>query len=110
MLREIRLQRKQFFFEGVLCAYAVLLLDGFLPVAHILPFLELHEEGQLLDAVVTVTLDEPLAQRDELNGRVRLVKGQTLSREGVVLLFLVTVVVANNAEVIRVRRVCTVQV
>ena len=70
----------------------------------------MHEEGQLLDTVVTVTLDEPLAQRDELNGRVRLVKGQPLSREGVVLLFLVTVVVANNAEVIRVRRVCAVQV
>jgi len=60
VVREVRLQRKQFFFERVLCALAILLLNGLLPVAHILPLLELHEKRQLLDAVVTVTLDQPL--------------------------------------------------
>jgi len=100
VVREVRLQRKQFFFEGVLCALAILLLNGLFPVAHILPLLELHEKRQLLDAVVTVTLDQPLTQGDKLNGCVLLVKGQALSREGVVFLLLVTIIVSNNAKVI----------
>lgn len=59
--------------------HLVLLLDGFLPHSHEFPALELLEEGEILDMVVGVALNEPLAERHELHWLVVLVEGQTLA-------------------------------
>ena len=78
-----------------------MLLDGFLPHAHELPALELLEEAEILDVVVRVTLDEPLAERHELDrGVLVLIEGEALARDGVVLV--TTFFVAGGLEVIRV--------
>jgi hypothetical protein len=79
------LQNEELLIEGVLCLGAVSLLDGLFPHAHELPFLELLEEAQLLDMVVGVTLDQPLAQGNKFNGDVGLVECKTFTGESVVL-------------------------
>jgi hypothetical protein len=53
--------------------------DGFLPHSHELPFLEFLEEIFLLDVVVRVSLDQPLAKRQELDWSVVLIKGETFT-------------------------------
>lgn len=55
------------------------MLDGLLPHAHELPSLELLEEGQLLDVVVGVALNQPLAKGQELDGGIVFVEGQSLA-------------------------------
>lgn len=59
---EIILKHKELFLEGVLSLHPVLVLDGLLPHAHKLPSLELLEEGKLLNMIVGITFDKPLAQ------------------------------------------------
>lgn len=85
------------------------MLNSLLPHAHELPFLELLEKTQLLDVVIRVALDEPLAQRDELNRHIILVKGETLARQRVVST-VVFVRIAYNHEVIGVAIVLSIQV
>jgi len=67
MLAEVRLEHEELLLEGVLGLDTELALDSLLPHAHELPLLELLEEVKLLDAVVGISLDEPLAQLEELN-------------------------------------------
>ena len=59
--REVVLKDEQLLFESVLGLHSVLVLDGFLPHSHELPFLEFLEEVEFLDVVVGVSLDQPLA-------------------------------------------------
>jgi hypothetical protein len=59
--REVVLEHEELFFEGVLGLHPILVLDCLLPHPHELPFLELLEERELLDVVVGVTLNQPLA-------------------------------------------------
>ena len=84
MVAEVGLQHEELLLEGVLSLGSVVVFDGLLPHAHELPFFELLEEAQLLDVVIRITLNEPLAERDELDGHVILVQGKTLARESVV--------------------------
>lgn len=103
MLEKVRaeevLQDEELLVEGVLGFGSVGLFDGLLPHAHELPLFELLEEAEFLDVIVRVTLDQPLPKRDELNGGVVLVQGQTLTRESVVF-GNVTVVVRDNLKVV----------
>ena len=62
MHTEIVLKHKEFLLEGVLRLHSILVLDGLLPHAHKLPSLELLEEGKLLNMIVGITFDKPLAQ------------------------------------------------
>ena len=101
MHAEVILKHKQLLFEGVLSLHSVLVLNSLLPHAHELPSLELLEEGKLLDVVVRISLDEPLAERKELNGSIIFVKGKPLAGESVVLL-LVSSLIRSNQEIIRV--------
>ena len=84
MLAEVVLQDEQVLIKVVVGLHLVLLLDDFLPHAHELPALELLEEGEVLDVVVRVTLDKPLAQRHEIDGLLLFVQGQTFARDRVV--------------------------
>jgi hypothetical protein len=79
------LHDEKFLIQCVLSLRAVSLLDGLLPHAHELPLFELLEEAQLFNMVVGVTLDQPLAQRNEFNGDVGFVQCETFTAEGVVL-------------------------
>lgn len=73
------LEHKEFVSQGVLGLHSVVVLDGFLPHSHELPLLELLEERQVLDVVVGVSLDEPLAEGKEFNWSIVFVKGKTFS-------------------------------
>ena len=84
------------------------LLDTLLPHAHEFPRLELLEEGEVLDVVVRVTLDEPLAQRHERNGSQLLVEGQTLARDRVVVVTFV--LVGDWLQVVRITLVVALEV
>jgi hypothetical protein len=87
MSTEVVFQDKQLLVKRILGGRSVLLLDHLFPHSHELPLLELLEEAQFFYMVVTVTLDQPLAEGDELNGRVLiLIEGQTFSGESVILL------------------------
>jgi len=101
MLAEEVLQDEEFLLKRVGRGRAVLLLDGLLPHAHKLPLFELTEERHLLNVVVRVALDQPLAEGNELNGGVHLVESQTLAGERVVLV-LKTFVVGGDLQVVRV--------
>ena len=70
---EMFLKNEQFLVEQILGFGSVLLLDLFLPHAHELPLFELFEKAELLDVVVRVPFNQPLAQRNELDRRVVLV-------------------------------------
>ena len=85
MLSEFFLEDEQVLLKLVHGLHLVVLLDSLLPEAHEFPGLELLEEAEVPDVVVTVTLDQPLAKRHEFNGRVLLVEGETLATDGVVL-------------------------
>jgi len=69
------LEHEQLVSQGVLGLHSVVVLYGFLPHSHELPLLELLEERQVLDVVVGVSLDEPLAQGKEFNWSIVFVKG-----------------------------------
>ena len=54
------LQNEELLFKLVLGFDTVLVLDGLLPHAHELPFVELTEETVSLDVIVGVALNQPL--------------------------------------------------
>jgi len=62
MCTEVVLKNKKLLLKGGLGLVAVVLLDGFLPHAHKLPFFELTEEVKLLDMIKRVTFDQPLTE------------------------------------------------
>ena len=100
MLAEVVPQDKELLVKGVYRLHLVVLLDLFLPHAHEFPRLELLEEGEVLDVVVGVALNEPLTEGHEFDGRLLLVKSQALARDGVVLVQ--AVLVATGLEVVRI--------
>ena len=108
MLSEVVLEDEQVLIESIEGLHLVLLLDDFLPHAHELPALELLEEGKVLDVIVRVTLDEPLAQRHERNGSQLLVEGQTLARDRVVVVTFV--LVGDWLQVVRITLVVALEV
>jgi hypothetical protein len=59
--REVVLEHEELLLEGVLGLHPILVLDRLLPHPHELPLLELLEERELLDVVVGVALNQPLA-------------------------------------------------
>jgi hypothetical protein len=71
------LEHKEFFFKGILGLHPVLVLDCLLPHAHELPALELLEEGKFLNVIVGITFNQPLPQREELDGGIVFVQSQT---------------------------------
>lgn len=75
--------------------------DVLAPHAEELPALELLEEGQLLDVVVAVSLDQPVAQSDKLNWTLSQVQSDSLSRECVVSL-LISLMILANEQVVRI--------
>jgi hypothetical protein len=61
----------------------------------------LFEKVLFFDVVVRVSLDQPLAERQELDWGVVLVKCQSFTTEGVVLLR-VPILVLANLEIVRI--------
>ena len=82
---EVVLEHEEFLLELGLRLHSLLVLDGLLPHSHELPLLEFLEEIQFFDVVVRVSLDEPLAKGQELNGSIVLIQGQPLTTECIVL-------------------------
>ena len=73
VLREDWVEDKQFILKLGSGFSTSLHLDRFLPHAKKLPALELLEKGKLLDMVVRITFDKPLAQANELHWVVVLI-------------------------------------
>ena len=91
MRSEVLLQDEQILLQLVLNIVSVGLLDTLFPHAHEFPRLELLEEGEVLDMVVGVSLDEPLAEGQELDWCISFVEGQPIARDGVVVVTLLDV-------------------
>jgi hypothetical protein len=91
MRPEVLLQDEQILLELVLHIVSVGFLDALFPHAHEFPGLELLEEGEVLDVIVRVSLDEPLAEGEELYWGVSLIEGQSIARDGVVVVTLLDV-------------------
>ena len=101
---EYVIEHKQLLLEHPPRFGSLMRYDVFAPHSEELPPFELFEEAELLDVVVGVSLDEPVAQSDELDGGLSQVQGDTLSGEGVVAL-VVAVVVLAYLEIVGVRGV-----
>jgi hypothetical protein len=98
------IQHKQLLLEHPPRFGSLMRYDVLAPHPEELPPFELLEEAELLDVVVGVSLDEPVAQSDELDRGLSQVKGDTLRGEGVVAL-VVAVVVLTDLEIVGVRGV-----
>ena len=103
VLAEVLLQNEEVLVEQVQSLHFVLLLYPALPQAHELPLVELLEEGEVLNVVVGVALDQPLAQGHELNGCLLLIERQAFARDCIVpVATLITHAVTNRLQIIRV--------
>lgn len=80
MNTEIVLKHKEFLLEGVLRLHSILVLNGLFPHSHELPSFEFLEEGKLLNMIVGIAFNKPLAQRQKLDGSVVFVQSQTFAR------------------------------
>ena len=74
MVTEVGLEHEKLLLKLILSLHSVLVLDGLLPHPHELPFLELLEKVLFFDVVVRVSLDQPLAERQELDWSVVLIE------------------------------------
>jgi hypothetical protein len=92
------LQDKQLLFKLVLSLDTVLVLNGFLPHTHELPLVELTKESVSLDMVIRVSFNQPLTQRKEFARILRLVLGDSLARESVMLT--VALHVSSNLQIV----------
>lgn len=106
---EVVVQDEEVLFEVVHGFHTVLVLYGLFPHAHELPLLELLEELVSLDVVVRITFDEPLSKREEFDGLLLLVHGDTFARKSEVLV-LVGILVGCHSEVIGVVVLILVQI